>query len=97
MLAVSGLVEWQLGAPVITSVTATLAASGLAMAAAPTSLVFAARRDHVATLIRPALARGAVVLADRYADSSFAYQGGGRGVPLATLDQLESCGQASLE
>ena len=44
VLAVSGLVEWQLGAPVITSVTATLAASGLAMAAAPTSLVFAARR-----------------------------------------------------
>lgn len=53
-------------------------------------LVFAARRDHVATLIRPALARGAVVLADRYADSSFAYQGGGRGVPLATLQQLEA-------
>jgi dTMP kinase len=53
-------------------------------------LVFAARRDHVATLIRPALARGAVVLADRYADSSFAYQGGGRGVPLATLEQLEA-------
>jgi dTMP kinase len=53
-------------------------------------LVFAARRDHVATLIRPALRRGAVVLADRYADSSFAYQGGGRGVPLATLEQLEA-------
>lgn len=53
-------------------------------------LVFAARRDHVQTLIRPALARGAVVLADRFADSSFAYQGGGRGVPLAQLQQLEA-------
>lgn len=53
-------------------------------------LVFAARRDHVQTLIRPALARGAVVLADRFADASFAYQGGGRGVPLAQLQQLEA-------
>lgn len=53
-------------------------------------LVFAARRDHVLTVIRPALARGAVVLADRFADSSFAYQGGGRGVPLAQLQQLEA-------
>jgi len=44
LLAVSGLVEWHLGAPVLTSVTATLAASGLAMAAAPTSLVLAQRR-----------------------------------------------------
>ncbi len=53
-------------------------------------LVFAARRDHVLTLIRPALARGAVVLADRFADASFAYQGGGRGVPLADLERLEA-------
>ena len=53
-------------------------------------LVFAARRDHVLSVIRPALARGAVVLADRFADSSFAYQGGGRGVPLARLQQLET-------
>ncbi len=52
-------------------------------------LVFAARRDHVQQLIRPALARGDVLLADRFADSSFAYQGGGRGVPLATLNALE--------
>lgn len=44
VLALSGLVEWLLGAPVLTSVTATLAASGLAMAAAPTSLVLAPRR-----------------------------------------------------
>ncbi len=53
-------------------------------------LVFAARRDHVRTVIRPALERGAVVLADRFADASFAYQGGGRGVPAAQLEQLEA-------
>jgi hypothetical protein len=44
VLAVSGLVEWFAGAPVVTSVIATVAAAGLAMSAAPTSLVFAPRR-----------------------------------------------------
>ncbi|HET7689933.1 MAG TPA: hypothetical protein VFK41_06125, partial [Nocardioidaceae bacterium] len=44
VLAVSGLVEWLVGAPVVSSVTATVAAAGLAMSAAPTSLVFAPRR-----------------------------------------------------
>lgn len=53
-------------------------------------LVFAARRDHVVNVIQPALARGEVVLADRFADASFAYQGGGRGVPLAQLNPLEA-------
>lgn len=53
-------------------------------------LVFAARRDHVVNVIQPALARGEVVLADRFADASFAYQGGGRGVPLAQLNTLEA-------
>ncbi len=53
-------------------------------------LVFAARRDHVVHVIQPALTRGEVVLADRFADASFAYQGGGRGVPLAQLNALES-------
>ncbi len=53
-------------------------------------LMFSARRDNVLTVIRPALARGQVVLADRFTDSSFAYQGGGRGVPLAQLQQLEA-------
>jgi len=53
-------------------------------------LVFAARRDHVVHVIQPALARGEVVLADRFADASFAYQGGGRGVPLAQLNALEA-------
>lgn len=53
-------------------------------------LVFAARRDHVERVIRPALARGDVVLSDRFADSSFAYQGGGSAVALEYLQQLES-------
>jgi len=42
-------------------------------------LVFAARRDHLQQVIEPALARGEVVLCDRFTDATFAYQGGGRG------------------
>ncbi len=54
-----------------------------------TLLVFAARRDHLMTVIEPALARGEVVLCDRFTDATFAYQGGGRGFDLATLTTLE--------
>mgnify|MGYP000869669790 CR=1 FL=1 len=53
-------------------------------------LVFAARRDHVRTVIAPALAQGQVVLCDRFTDATFAYQGGGRGFDLAVLSQLEA-------
>lgn len=52
-------------------------------------LVFAARRDHLVHLIEPALARGAVVLCDRFTDAAFAYQGGGRGFDLEVLAGLE--------
>jgi dTMP kinase len=52
-------------------------------------LVFAARRDHLATQIEPALQRGAMVVCDRFTDASFAYQGGGRGFDLQTLQTLE--------
>jgi dTMP kinase len=52
-------------------------------------LMFAARREHVEQVIRPALQRGTWVISDRFSDASFAYQGGGRGVPLAKLEQLE--------
>ena len=52
-------------------------------------LVFAARRDHLRNVIEPALARGALVLCDRFTDSTFAYQGAGRGFDLAVLAQLE--------
>ncbi|MHB8948343.1 MAG: dTMP kinase [Rhodoferax sp.] len=52
-------------------------------------LVFAARRDHLQQLIEPALARGDVVLCDRFTDATFAYQGGGRGFDLGVLLFLE--------
>ena len=52
-------------------------------------LMFAARREHVEQVIRPALQRGTWVICDRFSDASFAYQGGGRGVALAKLEQLE--------
>ena len=52
-------------------------------------LMFAARREHVEQVIRPALQRGTWVISDRFSDASFAYQGGGRGVSLTKLEQLE--------
>ena len=52
-------------------------------------LVFAARRDHLQQLIEPAMARGEVVLCDRFTDATFAYQGGGRGFDLSVLQVLE--------
>ena len=52
-------------------------------------LVFAARRDHLQQVIEPALARGDVVLCDRFTDATFAYQGGGRGFDLNMLSILE--------
>ena len=52
-------------------------------------LIFAARRDHLQTVIAPALARGEVVLCDRFTDATFAYQGAGRGFDLSVLAQLE--------
>lgn len=53
-------------------------------------LVFAARRDHLRQVIEPALARGAMVLCDRFSDATFAYQGAGRGFDPAVLVQLEN-------
>ena len=57
--------------------------------ATETLLMFAARQEHLAKVIRPALARGAWVLSDRFTDATFAYQGGGRGFPLEKLRVLE--------
>ncbi|WP_225785429.1 dTMP kinase [Xenophilus sp. Marseille-Q4582] len=57
-------------------------------------LVFAARRDHVTQVIAPALARGEVVLCDRFTDATFAYQGGGRGFDAGVLQALEGWVQA---
>jgi dTMP kinase len=57
-------------------------------------LMFAARRDHLLQVIEPALARGEVVLCDRFTDATFAYQGHGRGFDLEVLRQLERWVQA---
>ncbi len=53
-------------------------------------LVFAARRDHVAVSIEPALEAGTTVLCDRFTDATFAYQGGGRSFDATVLSQLEA-------
>jgi len=58
-------------------------------------LVFAARRDHLQQLIEPALARGEVVISDRFTDATFAYQGGGRGYNWQTLLYLEQLVQTA--
>jgi len=52
-------------------------------------LMFAARALHVESVIRPALAAGEWVLCDRFTDASYAYQGGGRGIPAARIASLE--------
>lgn len=62
-----------------------------------TLLMFAARREHIAQVIEPALARGAYVLSDRFTDASFAYQCGGRGVPVEKMTVLEEWVQGTLQ
>ncbi len=54
-----------------------------------TLLMYAARRDHIERVIRPALDRGAIVLCDRFADSTRAYQGAGGDAPIALIRSLE--------
>lgn len=60
-------------------------------------LIFAARAQHLDQLIRPALARGAWVVCDRFTDATFAYQGGGRGIDNAHIATLEALVQRGLQ
>lgn len=60
-------------------------------------LMFAGRREHIAQVIEPALARGAWVVCDRFTDASFAYQGGGRGLAREKLAMLEEWVQGGLQ
>lgn len=60
-------------------------------------LMFAARCEHVKQVIQPALQQGTWVISDRFSDASFAYQGGGRGVSIEKLEQLEQWVHAELQ
>ena len=60
-------------------------------------LMFAARREHIAEVIAPALERGDWVISDRFTDATFAYQGGGRGLATARLEVLEDWVQDGLQ
>jgi len=59
-------------------------------------LMFAARAEHLAALIRPALERGETVVCDRFSDATFAYQGGGRGLDMQVIAALRDIVQGSL-
>jgi len=63
---------------------------------AATLLVFAARADHVAKVIRPALEAGSWVVCDRFTDATVAYQGAGQGVPLELIERLGSAAHPGL-
>ncbi|QFT85613.1 Thymidylate kinase [Halomonas sp. THAF12] len=60
-------------------------------------LVFAARAQHLARVVRPALERGAWVVCDRFTDATFAYQGGGRGISAERIAELEAFVQQGLQ
>lgn len=62
-----------------------------------TLLMFAARREHLSSVIVPAIAEGATVLSDRFTDASFAYQAGAKGVSVNKLSQLETWVQGDLQ
>ena len=59
-------------------------------------MIFAARAQHIEQVINPALQAGKWVLCDRFTDATYAYQGGGRGLPVANIQQLEQMIQQDL-
>nr|WP_306175525.1 MULTISPECIES: dTMP kinase [unclassified Stenotrophomonas] len=83
------------GTPLAERIRALVLKPDIEIAAEPLSaeaellLVFAARAQHVRQVIQPALRRGAYVISDRFTDSSYAYQGGGRGLDPAWIADLE--------
>lgn len=77
------------GTPLAERLRALLLAEPMAVET-ETLLMFAARKEHLDRLIRPAIARGAWVVCDRFTDSTYAYQGGGRSVPLDRIAGLEA-------
>lgn len=86
------------GTPLAERIRELLLAPSAEQMAADTELllVFAARAQHLAQVIVPALARGTVVLCDRFTDATYAYQGGGRCLSTARIAQLESFVQGEL-
>jgi len=86
------------GTPLAEKVRELLLAPSDEVMAADTELllVFAARAQHLAQVIRPALAKGSVVLCDRFTDATYAYQGGGRGLSVARIAALEQFVQGDL-
>lgn len=62
-----------------------------------TLMMFAARREHIAQVIMPALARGAYVISDRFTDATYAYQAGAKAVPIVKIEALEAWVQGDLQ
>jgi dTMP kinase len=60
-------------------------------------LIFAARAQHLETVIQPALAAGTWVVCDRFTDATYAYQGGGRGLSTSKIEALETLVQGTLQ
>jgi dTMP kinase len=86
------------GAPIAEQVRAVLLApeNHAMLPATELFLYLAARAQHTAEVIRPALAAGVTVLCDRYSDSTLAYQGFGHGLPLAEVERMDAFATGSL-
>ncbi len=84
------------GTPLAEKIRAMLLYDGMG-ATAETLLFFAARADHIARVIEPALARGAWVLSDRFTDATYAYQVGGKNYPGRHVETLERLVQGDLQ
>jgi dTMP kinase len=60
-------------------------------------LMFAARKEHIARVIQPALDEGSVVVCDRFTDATFAYQGGGSGISSSRIETIEEWVQGDFQ